>query len=96
MPPLQILKTTLSFVKPNIDNGKTFDFTDQDEDDDDPERRAAWLETPMAGQVGGGLGDGIMASITDFGLGDLVGTLDKRVGVPCDLLSSLPVQSVSR
>lgn len=64
-----MLKGVLSFSMPNIDNNDGFTFVedrDADETDEEYAQKQAFLSVPMAKLVGGGLGDGVLADITDF------------------------------
>jgi hypothetical protein len=66
---VQVLKGALSFSMPNIDNNDGLTFVeDRDADETDAEfaQKLAFLAVPMARLVGGGLGDGTMADVTDF------------------------------
>jgi hypothetical protein len=65
----KVLKGALNFNSPSIDNGREFVFLEEreeDEDDDDYEQKLSFLTRPLSGLVGGGLGDGIIAAVTDF------------------------------
>jgi hypothetical protein len=65
----KVLKGALNFNTPSVDNGSAFVFLEEreeGEDDEEYELKMSFLGRPLAGLVGGGLGDGTIASITDF------------------------------
>ena len=65
----KILKTTLNFNEPYINNGESFEFLEAREDyedDDEYELKCSFLNVPLSSLVGGGIKDGTMASISDF------------------------------
>jgi ubiquitin-like 1-activating enzyme E1 B len=70
----RVLVGALAFNSPNIDNNDGFVFNEEREDGEDEnefQERLAYLQVPLANLVGGGLRDGTVATICDFGQGDL-------------------------
>jgi len=66
----KVLVGALAFNVPNIDNNDGFNFLEEredGEDDDEYAQKLAFLPVPMADLVGGGLRDGMVVDVTDFG-----------------------------